>query len=105
MQVEGTPCLYFSAGIESELPLSIHFGGGSERLTFTDVAADEEVSEALGIESISVENGLLKIRCTKTGTGLICVTAIVGGTLLLAKVPNLAVIRWEVWKWSVNSCW
>lgn len=80
MQVEGTPCLYFSAGIESELPLSVHFGGGSERLTFTDVTADEEANEALGIESLSVEKGLLKVRCSKTGTGRVTVTAIIGGT-------------------------
>ena len=80
MQVEGTPCLYFPAGIEAELSLTSYFGDGADKLTFTGVAAGDEAVQTLGIEEISVVDGFLKIRCTKTGTARVSVTAVVGGT-------------------------
>ena len=80
MQVEGTPCLYFPAGIEAELSLSSYFGGGADKLAFTGVVAGDEAVQALGIEEISVVDGFLKIRCSKTGTARVSVTAVVGGT-------------------------
>lgn len=80
MQVEGVPCLYFTAGTDVGLPLSVHFGGGSEKLVYTGVTAEDEAVRTLGIESISVEDGLLKVRCSNTGTARVQVTAIIGGS-------------------------
>ncbi len=80
MQIEGTPCLYFAAGETSYLSLDEYFGSGSSSLTYLRAEMSPEDRDALGISTDpSFENGRLKIRCTRTGSARIRVTAIIGG--------------------------
>lgn len=81
MQIEGTACLYFSAGAEAKLSLDNHFGGGSEKLTYTDVIISAEDMTSLGITTAPYvdSDGYLRIKCANTGTARMTVKAIVGG--------------------------
>lgn len=79
MQMDNTPCLYFETGVESLLSLDEYFGGGSSSLNFEECDASSDVRTALGIEVLKIENGMLKIKATKPGSGRVSVKAIVGG--------------------------
>ncbi len=79
MQMDNTPCLYFETGVESLLSLDEYFGGGSSSLNFEECDASSDVRTALGIEVLKIENGMLKIKATKPGSGRVSVRAIVGG--------------------------
>ena len=79
MQMDGTPCLYFRTGQELQFSLDAYFGEDSESLKYTDVEVSNEVMDALGMTKPEVVNGLIKIKCTKPGSGRIRVKAIVGG--------------------------
>ena len=83
MQMDGTPCLYFKTGEATLLSLNEYFGSGSKDLTYQGCTLADDVRETLGIETTpTIENGQLRITCTKPGTGRIKVSAIVGGTTL-----------------------
>lgn len=83
MQMDGTPCLYFRTGTPTMLSLNEFFGGSSKDLTYDGCEVSNETREALGMTSTpTIENGLLKVECTKPGTGRIKVRAIVGGQML-----------------------
>jgi len=83
MQMDGTPCLYFRTGETALLSLDEFFGGSSKDLSYDGCEVSNETREALGMTSTpKIENGLLKVECTKPGTGRIKVRAIVGGTFL-----------------------
>ena len=80
MQLDGTPCLYATAGEESEHSLVEFFGYGAKDLSFKQISISNDVKTTLGIESEpSVTNGMLKIKCTKPGVGRIKLSALVGG--------------------------
>ena len=65
------------------LSLNEYFGSGSKDLTYQGCTLADDVRETLGIETTpTIENGQLRITCTKPGTGRIKVSAIVGGTTL-----------------------
>ena len=81
MQMDSTPCLYFRTGEQSELSLDEYFGGGSKGLTYKSVEVSSTVKSELGITTDpKIENGMLKITCSKPGVGRIKVKAIAGGT-------------------------
>lgn len=81
MQIEGTPCIYISAGKQESVSLDNYFGGGSERLTYTGVEMSAEEMSKLGISTTpTIVDGQLQIKCTKCGTARISITAIVGGS-------------------------
>ena len=81
MQMDSTPCLYFRTGEQSLLSLDEYFGCGSKALTYKGVEVSSEVMSELGINTNpTIEGGLLKITCTKPGSGRIKVKAIAGGT-------------------------
>jgi hypothetical protein len=62
------------------LSLDEYFGDGSENLTYKGVEIGSDVMHELGISTTpSIENGMLKVYCTKPGSGRIRVKAIVGG--------------------------
>lgn len=83
MQMDSTPCLYFKTGETAMLSLDEYFGDGSEALTYQSCEVSDEVREALGMNpSPRIENGLLRITCTKPGTGRIKVSAIIGGNIV-----------------------
>ena len=80
MQVEGTPCLYVKTGSSAQLSLDEFFGAGSESLIYQGVELSDAARSSLGISTTpTISNGMLNIKCTKSGVGRIKVTAIVGG--------------------------
>lgn len=83
MQIEGTPCLRAQVGTQQLLALSSFFGQGSESLTYTDVTMTQEAMDKLGVTGKpSIEDGKLKIQCSKPGVAHISITAIAGGSNL-----------------------
>lgn len=80
MQMDGTPCLYFRTGETAMLSLDEFFGGSSKDLKYEGCEISNDVRETLGINTTpTIDNGMLRIECTKPGVGRIKVTAIVGG--------------------------
>ena len=79
MQMDNTPCLYFKTGVESLLSLDEYFGGASSSLNYVECNASSDVRQELGIQTLKIEEGMLKIKATKPGTGRVSVKAIVGG--------------------------
>lgn len=81
MQVEGTPSMTVKKGELAKLSLQEHFGGSAANLTYTDIYIDDVSREMLGLEGEPyIKNGKLFIKCTKTGSAKLRVTAISGGT-------------------------
>ena len=79
MQMDSTPVIYALTGEEKTYSLEEHFGGGYEDLLYDSCNASNKVYTDLGIETLKIENGMLKIKATKPGSGRITVKAIVGG--------------------------
>ena len=79
MQMDSTPVIYALTGVEKTLSLDIYFGDGAKDLLFKECNASNKVRTDLGIETLKIENGALKIKATKPGSGRITVKAIVGG--------------------------
>ena len=80
MQMDSTPCLYFSTGVQGQYSLDEYFGDGSKGLTYQGVEVSSEVKSELGITTNpTISGGMLKITCSKPGTGRIKVKAIAGG--------------------------
>lgn len=83
MQMDGTPCLYFNTGEEALLSLNELFGDGAKDMTYNGIEISDSVREALGITTTpTIEQGKLKITCTKPGIGRIKIKAIAGDTLV-----------------------
>lgn len=81
MQIENTPCLYVKTGSSAQLSLDEFFGAQSKDLIYQGVELSDAARSALGITTTpTISNGLLNIKCTKSGVGRIKVTAIVGGS-------------------------
>ncbi len=81
MQMDSTPCLYLESGAQMVLSLNDYFGDGSKDLTYKVCDASADVRTSLGIQTLKVEDGMLTIKCTKSGSGRITVGAIVGGVI------------------------
>ena len=79
MQMDSTPVIYALTGEEKTQSLDIYFGDGAKDLLFKECNASNKVRTDLGIETLNIENGALKIKATKPGSGRITVKAIVGG--------------------------
>ena len=80
MQMDSTPCLYFSTGVQGQYSLDVYFGDGAKDLTYQGVEVSSDVKSTLGITTNpTISNGELKITCSKPGTGRIKVKAIAGG--------------------------
>ena len=79
MQMDSTPVIYALTGEEKTQSLDIYFGDGAKDLLFKECDASNKVRTDLGIETLKIENGMLKIKATKPGSGRITVKAIVGG--------------------------
>ena len=83
MQIEGTPSVQTKVGDALNVNLSDYFGAHAESLTYLGVDTGNAVSTSLGLKSDPViENGVLKLTCTKVGSGKITVRAIAGGDKL-----------------------
>lgn len=82
MQMDSTPCLYLKTGEQKSLSLDNYFGSGSKDLKYEECSASNDVRAELGIETLSIENGMLQIKATKPGSGRITVKAIVGGDVV-----------------------
>lgn len=83
MQLDSTPCLYVKTNEEQLLSLDAYFGDGAKEICFKEVEMSDEAKTALGITTTpTIENGILKIKCTKVGVGRIKVKAIAGDTLV-----------------------
>lgn len=81
MQIENTPCLYVKTGSSAQLSLDEFFGAQSKDLTYQGVELSDAARSALGITTTpTISNGLLNIKCTKSGVGRIKIAAIVGGS-------------------------
>ena len=80
MQMDSTPCLYFKTGTEGLHSLDAYFGGASSDLVYDGCDISATTREELGISSTPhIEDGMLRIKCTRPGTGRITVRAIIGG--------------------------
>ena len=79
MQMDSTPVIYALTGQEKAYSLEEYFGGGYGDLKYESCNASSKVRTDLGIEKLEIEDGELKIKATKPGSGRITVKAIVGG--------------------------
>ena len=79
MQMDSTPVIYALTGEERAYSLDEYFGGGYTGWKYESCNASNNVRTELGIETLKIENGMLKIKATKPGSGRITVKAIVGG--------------------------
>lgn len=83
MQIEGTPSVQTKSGEALEIALEEYFGGHAAELTYLGVTVGSDAKASLGLEADPVvENGVLKLTCTKVGSGKIAVGAIAGGDKL-----------------------
>ena len=83
MQIEGTPSAVIKSGAEAEIPLKDYFGGHAADLTYLGIDVSATAKESLGISADPVlANGMLKLTCTKVGSGKITIRAIAGGDKL-----------------------
>ena len=81
MQIEGTPSILAKAGEEIEVDLKDYMGGHAADLTYLEI--DVKGASSLGITNEpAIEKGIMKITCTKVGSGKISVKAIAGGDKL-----------------------
>ena len=81
MQIEGTPSILAKVGEEIEVDLKDYMGGHAGELTYLEI--DTKGASSLGIATEPViEKGIMKITCTKVGSGKISVKAIAGGDTL-----------------------
>ena len=82
MQIEGTPSVQTKVGETAEISMGEYFGGHAADLTYLGVDVGS-ASASLGLDSTPVvENGVLKLTCTKVGSGKVTVKAIAGGDKL-----------------------
>ena len=79
MQMDSTPVIYALTGEDKTQPLDAFFGDGAKDLNFKECNASNKVRTDLGIETLAIENGQLKFKASKPGSGRITVKAIVGG--------------------------
>lgn len=79
MQMDSTPVIYALTGQEKAYSLEEYFGGGYGDLKYESCSASNKVRTDLGIETLNIENGVLKFKATKPGSGRITVKVIVGG--------------------------
>ena len=78
MQIEGTPSILAKVGEEIEVDLKDYMGGHAADLTYLEI--DIKGASSLGITNEpAIEKGIMKITCTKVGSGKISVKAIAGG--------------------------
>lgn len=78
MQIEGTPSILAKAGEEIKVDLKDYMGGHAADLTYLEI--DIKGASSLGITNEpAIEKGIMKITCTKVGSGKISVKAIAGG--------------------------
>lgn len=81
MQIEGTPSLLVKKGELWKVSLDEHFGGSAANLTYTSIDIDPVSRELLDVEGEPyVRNGKLFIKCNKTGSAKIRISAIAGGS-------------------------
>ncbi len=80
MQIEGTPCVVIPAGSLETVTLDKHFGGSAKDLSYyKDVEISDSDKAKLGVEMLRMYNGQLMVKCSKTGSAYITVSAIAGG--------------------------
>ena len=83
MQIEGTPSVVTKSGSQVEIPLKNYFGGHASDLTYLGIDVSSATKESLGINVGPIlANGILKLTCTKVGSGKITIRAIAGGDKL-----------------------
>lgn len=83
MNIEGTPSIMAKVGEEIEVDLCDYMGGNAAGLTYLGADVSQTAADALGLDNAPViENGVMKVTCTKVGSGKITVRAIAGGDKL-----------------------
>ena len=83
MQIEGTPSIVIKAGDALEVDMKDYMGAHAAELTYLGVDVSSTAAASLGLDSDPVvENGVLRLTCTKVGSGKISVRAIAGGDKL-----------------------
>ena len=81
MQIEGTPSILAKVGDEIEVDLKDYMGGHAGELTYLEINTKGASSLGIATEPV-IEKGIMKITCTKVGSGKISVKAIAGGDKL-----------------------
>lgn len=80
MQIEGTPCVVVPVNSLESITLDKIFGGSAQSLSYyKDIEISAEDKTKLGVEMLRMYNGQLMVKCAKTGSAYITVSAIAGG--------------------------
>lgn len=80
MNIEGVPFVTVKVGEEVSVDLADWLGADAAWMTVTGVEISAEDREALGLENDPVvEDGALKLRCSKVGSGRFSIRAVAGG--------------------------
>jgi hypothetical protein len=82
MQMDSTPVIYALTNELKSEALGAFFGGAYAELKYEECTASNDVRTELGIETLSIENGMLNMKATKPGSGRVTVKAIVGGDVV-----------------------
>ncbi len=80
MQIEGTPCVKITAGLENSVALTPYFGEAAGDLTYYSITVSDADKSKIGlVEDPKMLYGKLVLKPTKPGVATIAVTAIAGG--------------------------
>lgn len=84
MHVQGIPCVTVSTGVKQNVDIADAIGGNPATLTFVNggVSMSQAEREKLGVEGdvIISATGKLQIKCNKTGSAVVKISFIAGGT-------------------------
>ena len=78
--IDGTPSLQVTANEMCTVDITSVMGGDATSLTYLGV--DYSHADGLGVEEAFINNGRLKIKCSKVGNGFITIKAVSGGEIV-----------------------
>lgn len=78
LNIQGTPGIYIRRGKETEIPLERYFGGSTGLTLKAD--ATPETKNKLGMETLTLRNGKLVVKCSKTGVATVNLSTLIGQT-------------------------
>lgn len=80
MQIEGTPSIMVRSGEQCSANLNDYFGESAADITYLNVTVDDEAKAALGLNATpKIKQGVLTLKCNRSGSAKIRITAIAGG--------------------------
>ena len=80
LQIDGTPYVVVSRGVESTIDLAPYFGDGVYSAALEALTISNEDKESIGFGSYTFQKGKLLVNCANSGAATISITLNVGGT-------------------------